>query len=109
MCAETPVSGYQLQATKNELYRCSVTKLITPQALNRSYAKEYQKRIETHCWCSGAAVHDADFLAAEFVKNCLVVVPLGYYEGERRAKFSQEELEALSARLDRFPFVSVQQ
>ncbi|KAL0391600.1 UNVERIFIED_CONTAM: hypothetical protein Slati_4524200 [Sesamum latifolium] len=78
MCAETPVSGYQvessswraarisllnqLQATKNELYRCSVTKLITPQALNRSYAKEYQKRIETHCWCSGAAVHDADFL-----------------------------------------------
>ncbi|KAL0292382.1 UNVERIFIED_CONTAM: hypothetical protein Sradi_6990900 [Sesamum radiatum] len=87
----------------------SVTKLITPQALNRSYAKEYQKRIETHCWCSGAAVHDADFLAAEFVKNCLVVVPLGYYEGERRAKFSQEELEALSARLDRFPFVSVQQ
>ena len=52
--------------------------------IEQELCQEYQKRIETHCWCSGAAVHDADLVAAEFVKNCLVVVPLGYYEGERR-------------------------
>lgn len=47
----------------------SVIKLITPLALNRT--QEYQKRIERHCWCSGAAAHDADWVAAKFVKNCL--------------------------------------